>query len=44
VRTSAIAQQIQSQMKIIPFYDSYGNIQGNNFEVIEFTQTTVNEY
>jgi hypothetical protein len=44
VRTSAIAQQIQSQMKIIPFYDSYGNIQGNYIEVIEFTQTTVNEY
>jgi hypothetical protein len=31
-------------MKIIPFYDSFVNIQGNNIEVIEFTQTTVNEY
>jgi len=44
VRTSDFADQIQSQTKIIPFYDSYGNIQGNNIEVIEFTQTTVNEY
>jgi len=44
VRTSAIAQQIQAQVKIIPFYDGYGNIQGNYIEVIEFTQTTVNEY
>jgi len=31
-------------MKIIPFYDSYANVQGNNIEVIEFTQITVNEY
>jgi len=43
MRTSAFAEQIQSQTKIIPIYDNYGFIQRKKIEVIKFTLTTVNE-